>query len=1444
MTDGNNRKKAQAVFFSLVMVLSMVGGSVALAGSAAASTTSIELSDTLVQGGDVDVNGTVDSNGTVHAFIDEDGDGNYTGASDASESVNIEDYENDNEFSISLSAPGESGTYDVYVFQDEGETDSTIDEDDEGERSAQLQVDADAPTFGNETPEDGSTITSADEIVVPIEDANTSVQTVTATVENADGTIKTYEISPETAAGDGVSWDGSELVIEPGVGNVPSIADGSYDVSVSATDEVGNSDSIDFSFTVDSVAPTSSFDLPDQANDENENLTNDVNETVSVSLDASANRNINDSTVSLEIEGPSYSESFDYEDSAYTNSSDEFSVTPDGDEVPSFNDGEYDVIVSAEDDIGNSFEETYNFEVDTSQITATDVTLSEDDLNSDSDDPTVTVEFGEDVDASEVSAEVIIDGASQETLAFTETNSDEAVATLDLSEYGTVENDSAIVNVTSAQDVAGNGLINPADSDSQTHFEIDTDGPSVGLEGLPNGGTLSGYVNVTDFVDSAATEDVAHTRYYIEVAEDDRYPVEITDSAENLDTTALLDGDHRLVVEVTDDNGNTASTEASFNLDNGQSLTVDQEYLEGGFAAFDHEVTEETVTVSDLFTSTSNIEYTVDGEDANDTDVISAEDNRGQVVSVTASSAGEERTVTLDFGPLVGAESVEDDTIDIGVESNEDLSALNVTLETDDNYVDQSSYEYTIDDFDEHETDNGYIYSLTEEDLRDGDYTVTVTDSEDADGDDVAIVGLDGDTDATVSDDAPSLIDADIVGVDSGQSQVQLTFSEPLGSVFGQNDASFADDRAADIGGNFNASAGTAVITFDREIQTGDDPELVIDEDSYTDTTGTVNDADSVVVDSAELDLTEGANFVSVPVETGAVPLDEVDTSNVDAIWAYDDGEWESFDPDADENDFDALEAGQGYVLYADSDTTVDVRGYTVIASNTDDGPTAPAVENLQTGWNLVGHFQEGTQPADRALTTIDQVSEVGVLGQASQYSVQTVDSLAPGESYWVFVESEDQYVRTTYADADQSPAPSINNAQTDVQTGSDDTAIEDDTVEVSAEVTDANLAGVYIDATELGAEGTEEQAIELQQVAETDTYSATFDIGQDTDITADDGDVPIPIIAVDEDGITTDTTTNVTYDANQLSTSVDVTDTGNDEVVISVSSNEELSTLEVSGSNIGGPYTLSDFTDNYDSDGTYNLTVGIVTGTVTEYSANIDSAGDANHSDDNDSGASDAVTIDDEAPMVNTITTLDTNDNGDVDAANVTFSEAIDNSTLSAGNWTIGGNTVDTVDTLGSDDDKIQLQLADGNEVDGTDAKEVTYSPGSTADIAGNALAAVDSGTVNEFDGAEAQIDSATATTGSTDVSLTFSEGVYAQSGETGTLADTDFAYNDVSGDNAASISSVTHSTAGDAGVTITLNTAVQSSDIDTDEISIDGIIYDANDNEQDTGTTTYTAA
>jgi hypothetical protein len=140
MTTTNYRGKARAVFLAAIMVISMVGMPMAFAGSAAAATTSINLSDNLVQGDDeIDISGNVDSNGTVHVFIDEDNDGNYTSATDTSGSANIENYEEDNEFSVSLNAPTDSGTYDVYVFQDEGETDSTIDEDDEGERSARFR---------------------------------------------------------------------------------------------------------------------------------------------------------------------------------------------------------------------------------------------------------------------------------------------------------------------------------------------------------------------------------------------------------------------------------------------------------------------------------------------------------------------------------------------------------------------------------------------------------------------------------------------------------------------------------------------------------------------------------------------------------------------------------------------------------------------------------------------------------------------------------------------------------------------------------------------------------------------------------------------------------------------------------------------------------------------------------------------------------------------------------------------------------------------------------------------------------------------------------------------------------------------------------------------------------------------------------------------------------
>jgi len=1111
MTDGNRRKQAQAVFFSVVMVLSMVGGSVAFAGSAAADTTELTLSDNLVQGGDtVFVNGSVNANGTVQAYIDENGDGQYNSANDTiTGSADVANFEEDSSFSIEFDTSSlESGTYEVFVNQSD-----TLDEDSTGERSAELQVDADEPTFGNETPEDGSNVTQANgdlQITVPIEDANTSVETITATVKNNDGDINTYEINPNTATGDGVGWDGSDLVIEPGVGNVPSIADDTYNVDVSATDKVGNSNSTSFGFTVDSDKPTSEFNLPDLTNDV-PRLTNDENETITVSLNASESRSINDSTVSLDIEGPRYSESFDYEDDEYTNSTEAggptFIVNPGESEVPSLKDNKYDVTVSAEDDIGNAHEETYNFELDQSQITAEGVTLSEDDLNTMSDDPTVTVEFGEDVDASEVSAEVNIDGELKQTLNFAQSGDREAEATLDLESYNNLENDSAVINVTRAQDLAGNGLINPNDSDSRTHFEIDTDGPSVTLGELPNGGTLSGYVNVTSFV--ANTEDVAVTEYSIEAGDDDDSEVPITDTAENLDTRTLLDGDHRLVVVVTDDNGNTATTDTEFTLDNGQSLTVAQKYLEGGFEAFDHEVDEESIQVSDLFsTGPFEAHYTLNGDDVGGDHDIDAEDYRGHVVSVTASDDGEEQTVTLDFGPLVGVESVEGDTVDIGIESSEELDELNVTLETTDDFYEQTERSYTIEHFEEHETADGYIYSLTAEDLRDGEYEVTVDQAVTVDGVTKATDLDDNNDDATVDAEDPSAETAYVIGSDGGGTLVRVEFSEDI-TLEDASTTTFrgASDALARVDDNGD---GTLNVFLNGEVQTADAPLLNVSDVTETTDDGSTSDT-STEVATISLDLTaDGLNVISLPAEAGSVNIEETElnTPAVDGVFAYDaagNDFDESFAPDAQENSLTELEGGEAYVVTVEQDITVEFNVQNVPSEELQ----APQSQQITEGYNLIGHYQESRQSVGQALTYLETDYDV-----ERGYSGVQVDTLEPGEGYWLFSNGAGVHAPVNYGGI-SSDRPTVGNVQLS-ETNDDSVLRQSEQVEISATVQHDDVIDSV--AAFLGDLAADTDSVTLTDDNNDGEYTGTLTVNFSEDAEGSDT-LTIPVQAVDVDG-------------------------------------------------------------------------------------------------------------------------------------------------------------------------------------------------------------------------------------------------------------------------------------------------------------------------------------
>ncbi|WP_144798409.1 surface glycoprotein [Halorubrum depositum] len=1116
MTDGNNRKKAQAVFFSLVMVLSMVGGSVALAGSAAASPDGSMLSDTIAQPGDeVTISGDYsgDYNGeSLYVTVDKNQDGSTVNASFQIPGPNIDEngsfeYEADVDGELGLEDGDES---DIYVAEDQ----STL-----LNSAGTLTVDGTAPEFGNVTPESDVNEANAEEITLEVSDETTSVDNLIVTVTNGNEEV-TWEINPDSDETDGVSFADETLTITPGSGDVPALsADNTYNVDVTAEDTAGNSDNTNFNVDVTSAEPSFTLDTVPETPDD---PTNNENVTVTATVDG-GDYAIDNSTVSLTVldEDGNTVASYDESDSSvYENVSlteKKLTLDPDAnnENVSSYADGSYSFEVTATNNISNANTTTYEdvFTVDTTSPEITDVSVTNTPILEDTASSQVVITFAEeDVDVTTIDATVNTGDGTEALSGGADFDVDENVAIADLSlgngAYTNVENDSAIVNVTAADDEAGNALANPNDSDSNQTFAIDTLGPTVSVNQGNLDTAVSGLINVTGEV---SVEDAdGNEPHYVVVTDDGEH---VIDDPRDLDTTELPEGQHVLSVSVEDDSGNYDSAEQDFTVDN---VDPTIEYVGSDPISGDVDV-EDAFDIHDAGTADVSYSWSVD-TDASEDGFVNGDGTSFNVNDVGEGDYKLVATVTEHDGSTTETADVRGSTLDIEtatltsdgsnvtatVESDLPLDSLDVRIPTTDEHFDQSNTSFSLDDFEPTENEN----ELTVETSRDGEYTLVVDSA--TSGDQVYEGGA---SDSTIVDsEAPSLVDADVIGVDSGQSQVELKFSEPLATTFDGGDVSFENDRAVDIGGNIDSATGTAVITFDREIQTGDDPELVIDADSYTDANGTSNQEDVEVVDSAELDLTEGANFVSVPVETGAVPLDEVDTSNVDAIWAYDDGEWESFDPDADENDFDALEAGQGYVLYADSDTTVDVRGYTVIASNTDDGPTAPAVENLQAGWNFVGHFQEGTQSADRALTTVDQVSEVGVLGQASQYSVQTVDALEPGESYWVFVESNDQYVRTTYENADQSAAPSVTNVN--VTDGDDEIVTTGDTVTVSADVVDDNLQGVFVDASPLG--GTDN--VELTPDGG-DTYSASFDVGSEGPV-ASDGEVNLTVVAFDDGGV------------------------------------------------------------------------------------------------------------------------------------------------------------------------------------------------------------------------------------------------------------------------------------------------------------------------------------
>jgi hypothetical protein len=201
-------------------------------------------------------------------------------------------------------------------------------------------------------------------------------------------------------------------------------------------------------------------------------------------------------------------------------------------------------------------------------------------------------------------------------------------------------------------------------------------------------------------------------------------------------------------------------------------------------------------------------------------------------------------------------------------------------------------------------------------------------------------------------------------------------------------------------------------ITLSYTIESGDAKE------NADFTVKTENDTESLTIDIATLErsFSQGWNYFSLPIATQSQPdiSNILEENKVEAVWRYEDGSWESYAPAAQENPFNSFKGGEGYIVNADNSFTIrpNVEN-TMDFQNVED--SSPVSEEMQQGWNLIGHYWEEKQnsgtnyaldslPSDAAGATYKQDKS----GELSL--TQLNGDFKPGHAYWQFVNTDTEY--------------------------------------------------------------------------------------------------------------------------------------------------------------------------------------------------------------------------------------------------------------------------------------------------------------------------------------------------------------------------------------------------------------------------------------------------
>jgi hypothetical protein len=185
-------------------------------------------------------------------------------------------------------------------------------------------------------------------------------------------------------------------------------------------------------------------------------------------------------------------------------------------------------------------------------------------------------------------------------------------------------------------------------------------------------------------------------------------------------------------------------------------------------------------------------------------------------------------------------------------------------------------------------------------------------------------------------------------------------------------------------------------------------------------------------IGAIERKFVDGFNYFSIPAVTDdRFSLDDVFTNNelrdvdtsisdkIESIWTYREGEWKNYHPSAPSNDFNTLEAGQGYIVDAKENFTVYPAVDTNLSRVDSDSLVLPAENDISRGWNLIGSYWTDPKYSNQtgAFNSMpeDHITEVLYSDRNGEIGLKKLrgGDIKSGRAYWISAKGNASYTKS-----------------------------------------------------------------------------------------------------------------------------------------------------------------------------------------------------------------------------------------------------------------------------------------------------------------------------------------------------------------------------------------------------------------------------------------------